>query len=314
MSKRSLLNVSSKAASRAAMKGYYESDRKVQPLRAGRGQRTSLPNEIVDSSRLVVDDSGGDDSDYEGSAENSVVEGPVNKKVKKAMKEGIFKGDIAAPALSTLPSTSALVPSLESSFEDTMTEDHEATVNSPHVTGIGILKPLELTFNLADNHKGPVHVNIDFSKLIVPTSRQMAFEMTGKTDPAILLGLDSAHYNSIVGTTFGTVSTSKRSESADTTILGTGFNDLPAELRIRIYRLTFRGSTLNTTARVGFPRSAAFLRTCKRVYEEGRTVLYGENVFQFRRELNQRGNFWDAKWNEIGYEVRIPLLSSSSLR
>jgi hypothetical protein len=48
-------------------------------------------------------------------------------------------------------------------------------------------------------------------------------------------------------------------------------------------------------------RSAAFLRTCKMVHQEGSSVLYSENQFKFVRNKNSRNPFWTSKVNEIGY-------------
>lgn len=75
------------------------------------------------------------------------------------------------------------------------------------------------------------------------------------------------------------------------------------ELRNKVYRLLFR-----TKDKVDFvdpsdvPRSGAFLRTCKQVYEEGRTVLYGENSFYFGRNKELRRPFWVSERKEIGYK------------
>jgi hypothetical protein len=48
-------------------------------------------------------------------------------------------------------------------------------------------------------------------------------------------------------------------------------------------------------------RSAAFLRTCKAVHQEGSSVLYSENQFKFVRNKGSRNPFWSNKANEIGY-------------
>jgi hypothetical protein len=48
--------------------------------------------------------------------------------------------------------------------------------------------------------------------------------------------------------------------------------------------------------------SAAFLRTCKQVHEEGRSVLYGFNTFYFGRNKEMRRPFWNSERKEIGYK------------
>jgi len=44
------------------------------------------------------------------------------------------------------------------------------------------------------------------------------------------------------------------------------------------------------------------LRTCRQVYEEGRTILYGENTFYFERNKEMRRPFWAGERKEIGYK------------
>lgn len=82
-----------------------------------------------------------------------------------------------------------------------------------------------------------------------------------------------------------------------------GFVDLPYELRIRIYRQVFvTEAPIDFSARAGFARSSAFLRTCRLVHHEGSAVLYGENAFHFERSHRQRGAFFEAEWKEIGFK------------
>ncbi|KAF2240872.1 hypothetical protein BU26DRAFT_201519 [Trematosphaeria pertusa] len=82
----------------------------------------------------------------------------------------------------------------------------------------------------------------------------------------------------------------------------TGFCDLPGELRNKVYRLAFV-----TSETLAFPdadnlcRSGQFLSTCKMVYGEGCSILYGENKFSFERNKNTRRPFWEKIPREIGY-------------
>lgn len=83
----------------------------------------------------------------------------------------------------------------------------------------------------------------------------------------------------------------------------TGFSDLPPEIRNRIYRMVFvTNAPIEFQTRKDFSRSAAFLRTCNLVHEEGREILYGENTFCFARSEYKRGKFWERTWTEIGYK------------
>jgi hypothetical protein len=87
-----------------------------------------------------------------------------------------------------------------------------------------------------------------------------------------------------------------------------GFTDLPPELRNAVYRHMFvrkGGEKLSIPQGVngrGLAQSSQFLRTCKLVHDEGCSVLYGENEFQFSRHFNTRSPFWEPKPKEIGYQ------------
>jgi hypothetical protein len=51
-----------------------------------------------------------------------------------------------------------------------------------------------------------------------------------------------------------------------------------------------------------FARSAALLRTCRQIYDEGRGILYSENSFHFDRDRNNRRKRWDSTSKEVGYK------------
>lgn len=84
------------------------------------------------------------------------------------------------------------------------------------------------------------------------------------------------------------------------------FTDLPPELRNKIYRHLFvRQQKLTIPQRSnmdGLSLSAQFLRVCKTAYNEGCSILYGENTFQFDRHHDVRAPFWDSSPKEIGYQ------------
>ena len=83
-----------------------------------------------------------------------------------------------------------------------------------------------------------------------------------------------------------------------------GFLDLPAELRNEIYHLVFVASDcFNFDSPSNFNRSAAFLRTCKQVHDEGRSILYSENHFLFMRKTRRHGSYWEREWNEVGFKA-----------
>jgi hypothetical protein len=91
--------------------------------------------------------------------------------------------------------------------------------------------------------------------------------------------------------------------TANEEVKKTGFTDLPAEVRVRVYRSVFvTKDPINFHTRQDFKRSSAFLRTCKIAHEEGRAVLYGENAFHFERSHSTRGKFFEDDWREIGFK------------
>ncbi|KEF61827.1 uncharacterized protein A1O9_03397 [Exophiala aquamarina CBS 119918] len=82
-----------------------------------------------------------------------------------------------------------------------------------------------------------------------------------------------------------------------------GILKLPRELRDRIYRLTLvRKAPIEFDSPSDLSRSAALLRTCKIIHEEGTEVLYGQNSFHFARSRHHRGKYYESSWPEIGYE------------
>jgi hypothetical protein len=75
-----------------------------------------------------------------------------------------------------------------------------------------------------------------------------------------------------------------------------------AELRNNVYRHVFVARDgINFDRPTNCDRSAAFLRTCKTVHQEGCSVLYSENQFKFVRNKSPRNPFWSNQTNEVGY-------------
>ena len=84
---------------------------------------------------------------------------------------------------------------------------------------------------------------------------------------------------------------------------GTGFLTLPPELRNKVYRLLFIAKKdLVFYFPDNFCLSSAFLRTCRQIHEEGRSILYGENTFVFERNKYTRAPLWSPSLKEIGYK------------
>ena len=83
-----------------------------------------------------------------------------------------------------------------------------------------------------------------------------------------------------------------------------GFLDLPAELRNGIYRLVFvteDESIINFAQPTNLSRTAALLRTCSQVHDEGRSILYADNKFHFERRPQRGGSLWELEWKEVGF-------------
>ncbi|KAJ4303728.1 hypothetical protein N0V90_002629 [Kalmusia sp. IMI 367209] len=82
-----------------------------------------------------------------------------------------------------------------------------------------------------------------------------------------------------------------------------GFTDLPPELRNKVYRHLFvTDEVLSFPCANHLCRTGQFLSTCRTVYSEGCSILYGENKFLFDRNMHTRGQFWESDPKEIGYK------------
>lgn len=82
-----------------------------------------------------------------------------------------------------------------------------------------------------------------------------------------------------------------------------GFLNLPAELRDLVYSEIFVSKCYGKVS-PSMPEdsslSAALLRTCRQVYNEGRKWLYSENSFCIGRDWRSRGGIWEARWSCVG--------------
>jgi hypothetical protein len=137
------------------------------------------------------------------------------------------------------------------------------------------LEPINLTFNIPPGFSGPLKVQLDLCNVPLRTK-----------------GSRSA----------GRVK-QRKVESRQLDSSKMGFLKLPPELRNKVYQLAFKDKAkFDFTTPTNFKHSSAFLRSCKQVYEEGRTILYGENTFYFGRNKEMRRPFWAGERKEIGYK------------
>ncbi|QDS78166.1 hypothetical protein FKW77_005185 [Venturia effusa] len=138
------------------------------------------------------------------------------------------------------------------------------------------LEPINLTFNIAPGFSGPLKVQLDFSNVPLRTKSRTRMDMV---EP--LRNVES--------------------RQADNSKMG--FLKLPPELRNKVYNLVFKDKAkFDFLSPTNLQHSSSFLRSCKQVCEEGRTVLYGENTFYFARNKEMRRPFWAGERKEIGYK------------
>ncbi|WPH00460.1 Hypothetical protein R9X50_00328900 [Acrodontium crateriforme] len=147
----------------------------------------------------------------------------------------------------------------------------------------------DVTINIPAGHQGPIMLHLDAG---------LACSTTFPTDNSQEMLLQRTAHGP-----------SKRLRTQDVDVTSAprpkraGFLDLPAELRNEIYRMAFvRKNRLNFGSPKNFSRSAAFLRTCSQVHQEGREILYGENEFYFNRRTSRYGSFWEDGWRELGFK------------
>lgn len=153
--------------------------------------------------------------------------------------------------------------------------------------------PITLQFNVPLGFHGPLFVKLD-SALLRTTEEGTLHDMHP-----------------------GKKARTKGAQTAKTVVQASrkGFTDLPPELRNTVYGYLFVGNShvgkdikIPPTTKGMLCKSAQFLRTCKLVYSEGCSVLYGENTFHFHRHHNTRAPFWETVPKEIGYQDVLHLL------
>lgn len=156
------------------------------------------------------------------------------------------------------------------------------------------MAPLQLTVNVPAGAERQIVLNIDLNSYM---NQHMA------SIPSARLPLPSPKRTKLSGPSSmaGSASPSHRTPPRSTRA---GFLDLPAELRNEVYRLAFCSPARFDfgVPNKHFQRSSAFLRTCRQVYDEGRSILYSENEFFFQRQSRRCGSIWAADWGELGFK------------
>ena len=161
----------------------------------------------------------------------------------------------------------------------------------------------DLVVNVPANHVGPITLQIE-----IPAAGLQSSKPAARSSHTRYAGQDSDTIE---------VSASKyhTTQSASTSSSGharfAGFLDLPAELRNDIYERIFVDADPFTFRHPSnFQHSAAFLRTCRQVQQEGIGYLYSENKFIFERRTARHGSYWQSDWNEVGFKPMRKFLKS----
>ncbi|TKA62916.1 hypothetical protein B0A49_12002 [Cryomyces minteri] len=246
-----------------------------RPIRKGAG-RKSLDPEYLDSTELVLGDSGDERSNDEEELPMNEHTGAKTPKLRKRKR---------TPS----PTPTPLSP--------VRYDDVFAREISPALQGLesGAKAPsISLTINFPSEHRGPLVVNLDVAKLISQYRKQQ------NANSAVAKELTDSSYSTstskvakrVVGKTTSPVQTTK-----------VGFLSLPGELRNHIYRILFVDEyPFNISKPDNFCRSGSLLSTCRQVYLEGRTVLYSENKFIFERQIRTRAIYYQPQWIEVGFK------------
>lgn len=161
--------------------------------------------------------------------------------------------------------------------------------------------PVTFTVNVPLGHEGPFVVSLDIKSLLS--------QVPSQTDNLPIC--NSAPVYSYPDSGYSSTSSVTSEVSKPESVSKRSFLDLPAEIRNQIYRLAFVSEDkLDFAYPNNFSRSSALLRTCRQVHEEGRSILYSENVFYFQRRKKERAVRWTINSYEIGYkDIRFFLKS-----
>lgn len=156
------------------------------------------------------------------------------------------------------------------------------------------MAPLQLTVNVPAGAERQIVLNIDLNSYVSQHTASMPNAGFPLPPPK---RTKLSRPSSVAGSASPSHRTSSRSTRA-------GFLDLPAELRNEVYRLAFVSPARFDfgVPNKHFQRSSAFLRTCRQVYDEGRSILYSENEFFFQRQSRRCGSIWAADWGELGFK------------
>lgn len=157
--------------------------------------------------------------------------------------------------------------------------------------------PVSLTFNVPAGHSGPFVVNLDINSLMGLSQTMLANSISPSR--SCTRSSDDSGYASKSRDT----SEPPKIRSSPRKSNESGFLSLPPELRNEIYRLVFaKQEKLDFGHPKNFSRSSHFLRTCKQIHEEGKSILYTENTFYFQASRETRTRRFESGAYQIGYK------------
>lgn len=280
--------------------------------RTGRPQRKSaskrefdgyLDPDHLDPADLDFDDMDPSDDDLvDDDFDSNSTKRKLALRRKKKSRAPVYRLPSLSPPLPDDFEDTGAIPPIESdaplpssdSNQDYAANGREPCRNRPEV--------LSLTFNIASGFQGPLRVEIPRSAFSSATPPPRKRVKTSGSRPET---------TSIGGSVTPRSVSSGRSNVSESQNASWGWSKLPAELRNRIYRMVFsHKDELDFHHPFNFQLSAQFLRACRQVHDEGRTVLYSENRFTFERNKNRRCRYFEAMPREIGWkDVRLFLTS-----
>lgn len=268
-----------------------------RPIRKSAGRKSLNPG-YLDSFEVIEDhqeDTASDD-EYDEDEETTLIKRPkkaLNSVIRLRKRARTPTPSPSPPPLS--PMHPPDLPTQEDGASPSQSESELEALTDDY-------QPITITLNIPPGQEGPIHLHLNVADLLRGRSatRTIAPKPQG-TKRRVRTPRDR--------TSGANGLTTPQSKAADDNKVG--FLDLPSELRNIVYRHLFVvKNPFDFNKPSNFCRSSAFLATCRQVYEEGRSILYGENSFAFERNKMSRSHYWEADHKEIGYKDMRRFLES----
>ncbi|KAL1310963.1 hypothetical protein AAFC00_001183 [Neodothiora populina] len=162
--------------------------------------------------------------------------------------------------------------------------------------------PVSFTFHIPPGYSGPFVVNLD-ANLLANLPNAMSTKSSLQSAPHTPSLADSGYASKSRSSSESNSSRKLFTHSSPKRTGKAGFLSLPPELRNQVYRLLFvTPDKLDFGHPRNFGRSSHFLRTCKQVHEEGKSILYSENTFYFQASRETRTRRFESGAYQIAYK------------